>query len=489
MQQERVLRIPRREPIAKRLGKGAAVLLGLLVVDLLALELSLLFAYVLREALDTLLFNSNKLLRLFFPSSSLSFALLLFPLGYALAGLYPGYGLPPVERIRRKVLVTLLMFLALIAWEWLFLREGWSRGVLLLALGFALVLPSLFEALAREGLVRLELWGTPVLILGAGRTGALVARALLRERALGLKPIGFLDDDPTKWEKQIEGLPVLGALAEAGGWVQEGVRTAVLAMPGVGRKRLLELLEGLPFPKVVLVPDLLETQSLWVSVRDLGGILGLEMRNNLLFAQNKFIKRAMDLGISVPLFLASLPLMAVLALLIKLVDRGPVLFSQERIGYGCKPFRIWKLRTMSLDAEERLKVLLEKDPKAKEEWQKFRKLKNDPRLLPVVGKILRKMSLDELPQLWNVIRGDMSLVGPRPAFHEELEAYYGPLAKLYCSVRPGLTGPWQIMGRNQLEFAERVALEAYYVRNWSPWLDLYILARTVWVVLTSKGAH
>jgi len=487
MQQGPVVMAPWRAPLAERFGivRRVAPLLGLLVADLLALELSLLLGYTLRLALDA-----------FLPAKvppqipgSLALALLLFPLGYALAGLYPGYGLPPVERMRRKVQVTLLMFLALIAWEWLFLREGWSRGVLAFAFAFALVLPPLAEALMREGLVRLGLWGTPVLILGAGKTGALVARALLREKALGLRPVGFLDDDPAKREKEVEGLPVLGTLAEAEAWARRGVRMAVLAMPGVGRKRLLEVLEGLSFPQVILVPDLLEMQSLWVSARDLGGALGLEIKKNLLLRRNQLAKRALDLGLSVPLFLLSLPLMAILGLLIILVDRGPFLFSQERIGYGGKPFRIWKLRTMYLDAEERLKFLLEEDPKAKEEWERFRKLKNDPRVLPVIGKVLRKASLDELPQLWNVIRGDMSLVGPRPAFKEELETYYGPLAKLYESVRPGITGPWQVMGRNQLEFAERVALEAHYVRNWSLWLDFYILARTAWVLLTRKGAH
>jgi Undecaprenyl-phosphate galactose phosphotransferase WbaP len=459
--------------------------LGLLLADLLALEASLLLGYATREYLFGL-----------FPAqvppgalTSIAWALLFFPLGYFLAGLYPGYGLAAVERVRRKVQVTFLLFLALIAWEWLFFREGWSRGVLVLSLGYALVMVPLGAALAREVMVRAGVWGVPVLILGAARTGTLVARALLREKTLGFRPIGFLEDDPGKQGGRVEGLPVLGSLEAAEEWARRGVRVAVLAMPGAGRERFVQLLETLPFPQVVLVPDLFGLQSLWVSSRDLGGVLALEAKKNLLLRRSWVLKRALDYALGVPLFLLSLPLIGLFALWVKAVSPGPAFYTQEREGYRGRTIRVWKLRTMYPDAEARLARYLEENLEAREEWERYFKLKRDPRVLPGVGHFLRQTSLDELPQLWNVLRGEMSLVGPRPFPRYHLEKFSPAFRRLRQSVLPGLTGLWQVSARSEGDLEVQEALDTYYIRNWSLWLDLYILARTAWVVLTRKGAY
>ncbi|GLV47208.1 undecaprenyl-phosphate galactose phosphotransferase WbaP [Thermus sp. LT1-2-5] len=419
---------------------------------------------------------------------SMVFGLLVFVIGYFLAGLYPGYGLAPVERLRREVQVTLLMFLTLIAWEWFFFKDGWFRGVLLLAMGYAGVLVPLGSALSREVMVRLRIWGAPVLILGAAKTGALVARALQREKVLGLNPIGFLDDDPKKWGQEVEGLPVFGPLEQAGRWLGRGVQVAIVAMPGVGRERLVKLLQELPFSQVILVPDLLGLQSLWVSGRDLAGVLALEVKKNLLLRRNKILKKVIDYFLAILGLVVSVPIIVFFALLIQLVSPGPPFYSQERVGYKGKVFRIWKLRTMYLDADKRLQEYLEHNREARLEWEQNFKLKKDPRILPVVGHILRKSSLDELPQLWNVLKGEMSLVGPRPIVKAEVKKY-GTAFDLYIQVWPGLTGLWQVSGRTDTSYSERVALDSYYVRNWSLWLDLYILARTFWVVLTRRGAY
>lgn len=459
--------------------------LGLLIADLLALEASLLLGYATREVLS-----------FWFPAKvplealrSIALALLFFPLGYALAGLYPGYGLAAVERIRRKVQVTFLLFLALIAWEWLFLREGWSRGVLGLALGYALLLVPLFAALAREVLVRRGVWGVPVVILGAGKSGALVANRLCADPVLGLRPMGFLDDDPGKWGLEVEGLPVLGGMGLAQDLAQRGLRHAVLAIPGAGREKLARFLQELPFPHILLVPDLFGVQSLWVSSRDLAGVLALEVKKNLLLRRNRLLKRALDYLLGVPLFLLSLPLIGLLALWVKRVSPGPAFYTQEREGYGGRTIRVWKLRTMYPDAEARLARYLEENPAAREEWERFFKLKNDPRVLPGVGHFLRRTSLDELPQLWNVLKGEMSLVGPRPFPRYHLEKFSEEFRRLRRSVLPGLTGLWQVSARSEGDLEVQEALDTYYIRNWSLWLDLYILARTVWVVLTRKGAY
>jgi Undecaprenyl-phosphate galactose phosphotransferase WbaP len=194
----------------------------------------------------------------------------------------------------------------------------------------------------------------------------------------------------------------------------------------------------------------------------------------------------MDLGLAFAMGLLILPFVVLIALAIKLTSPGPVFYGQTRIGRGRRTFRAWKFRTMRVDADEVLAKVLAEDDDLREEWERTHKLRKDPRVTGI-GQILRKTSLDELPQIWNVFRGDMSLVGPRPVVEAEAAKYdegFGP----YLCVRPGITGLWQVSGRNRTTYAERVRLDEYYVDNWSPWLDLNILARTVHAVLTGDGA-
>jgi Undecaprenyl-phosphate galactose phosphotransferase WbaP len=462
---------------------GAWATLLLVLADVLALEVSLFLAYLVRQALG-FLFPAKVPLEGLAP---LALALLLFPLGYGLAGLYPGYGLPAVERMRRKVQVTFLLYLALIAWNWLFSQEDWSRSVLLMAMGFSLVLVPLGETLVRELLARLGLWGVPVLVLGAGKTGALVVRKLKEDGVLGLRPVALLDDDPAKWGGEVEGVRVVGSLEQAGAFARRGVRYAILAMPGVGREWLGEFLQTLPFPHVILIPDLFGLESLWVSSRDLGGMLGLQIKRNLLLRRNQVLKRSLDIIGGLLLFIPLTLLLPLISLAIYVEDRGPVFYRHLRIGQAGRRFYVLKFRTMRPDADRVLEEYLAANPEALRFWLEERKLKNDPRITRV-GQFLRKSSLDELPQVINILLGDMSLVGPRPVTEEEL-AKYGQDAFYYLLVRPGLTGLWQVSGRNEVSYEKRVALDRYYVQNWSIWLDLYILARTVWVVLTRKGAY
>jgi Undecaprenyl-phosphate galactose phosphotransferase WbaP len=465
---------------------GAWATLLLVLADALALEASLLLAYLVRQALG-FLFPAEVPLEGLAP---LALALLLFPLGYALAGLYPGYGLPAVERMRRKVQVTFLLYLALIAWNWLFSQEDWSRSVLLMAMGFSLVLVPLGETLVRELLARLGLWGVPVLVLGAGKTGALVVRKLKEDGVLGLRPVALLDDDPAKWGMEVEGLPVLGSLELAPIFVRElGVRHAIVAMPGVPRGQLLDLLEkyGGVFTHLILIPDLLGFSSLWVSGKDLGGILGLDVRQRLLLPGSRFFKRIVDIVVAGVGGLLISPLLLLIALLIKLDSPGPVFYFQDRLGKDGRRFKVVKFRTMYGDGEEVLAKLLAKNPELRAEYELNHKLRNDPRVTRL-GRILRTFSLDELPQLWNVLKGEMSLVGPRAYLPRELPKMSGA-EKLILKVLPGITGIWQVSGRNNVTFQDRLSMDIYYVRNWSIWLDLYILARTIWVVLTRKGAY
>ena len=202
-------------------------------------------------------------------------------------------------------------------------------------------------------------------------------------------------------------------------------------------------------------------------------------------------KRPFDFIFSLLVIIATLLIFFIIALLIKLTDKGPIFFKQIRPGLNGKPFTVYKFRTMYLNNEEILQEYLEKNPKAREEWEKYRKLKTyDPRVTPI-GRILRKFSLDELPQFFNVLKGDMSVIGPRPYIEKEFEEYKIPqeIRKKLLSVKPGITGLWQVKKRNEATFEERVKMDLEYIENQSFWLDLKIILKTIWVILTGKGAY
>jgi Undecaprenyl-phosphate galactose phosphotransferase WbaP len=241
------------------------------------------------------------------------------------------------------------------------------------------------------------------------------------------------------------------------------------------------------FPHLLLIPAPLGLPSIWSGATDLSGAVGIRMGRSLLQPLPRVIKRALDWTLAVTMVTACLPFFALIAAAIKLTSAGPVFYGQERIGKSRRPFLAWKFRTMHSDADSRLEACLASDESLREEWARDHKLRNDPRVTGV-GQILRKTSLDELPQLWNVIRGEMSLVGPRPIVSAEVPKY-GSDFGLYLDVPPGITGLWQVSGRNRTTYEQRVRLDAFYAQNWSLSLDLYILARTVSAVITGDGAY
>jgi len=198
------------------------------------------------------------------------------------------------------------------------------------------------------------------------------------------------------------------------------------------------------------------------------------------------VKRALDLSLAGPALVFLAPLLALLALAVKVQDGGPAFFVQPRVGRDGRLFGCVKFRSMVLDAEERMQRLLREDPEAEREWREKQKLTNDPRVTPV-GRVLRATSADELPQLFNVVLGEMSLVGPRPVLPDQIDAY-GPGFARYCAARPGLTGLWQVSGRNETSFRRRSEFDQTYLRAWSLFTDLVLLARTVGVVLQKRGA-
>jgi Undecaprenyl-phosphate galactose phosphotransferase WbaP len=455
-----------------------------LLVDFFALQVSLYLGWHIRSfltawlPLDMSQQNYGKL----------AIGLLILPIALWLVRLYPGYGLTAVERLRRRLRTTFLFFMVFISWNFLVNESGRSRGVLLITLVVALVLPPFFQLILRKLLIRFDLWGTPVIILGAGMTGEHVVNALLKDPVLGYRPIALFDDDRKKWDRTVAGVPVVGDLNKAHEYSRR-VNCALIAIPGAGGERVVDLARHLPFFHVLIVPDLIGLQSLWVETRDLGGVIGLEIQKNLLLHRNWYLKRTMDYLLGFPLFVLSLPILLLFAVWTMLVSPGNPFYCQVREGRGGRKFKVWKLRTMFLHADQLLHEYLDKNPQAKQEWNQFFKLKKDPRILPVVGELLRKTSLDELPQLWNVLRGEMSLVGPRPFPHYHLEQFDESFREIRRSVMPGMTGMWQVNARSDGNLDVQEALDSYYIRNWSFWLDVSLLARTVSVVLSGKGAY
>jgi exopolysaccharide biosynthesis polyprenyl glycosylphosphotransferase len=388
----------------------------------------------------------------------IALGVLILPVAFQFMGMYPGYGITAVLRLRQRIMATLLIFGVLIAWNYLEQRAELSRGVLMASLVYALILPSLCEALTRHILIKLQLWGQPAAILGGGESGRHIVDLLQRRPELGFNPIAVFDDNEALWDTKISGIEVHGPLAHAAHLNPSNIRNAIIAMPSLDGEETSSLLKRLPFENVIVVPRLFGLNSVWVSPIDLESVVGLQVKNNLLVRHNMMLKRALDYAICVPVALLSIPIIAFAAVWIFLVNGGPVFYAQERRGFDGKRIRVLKLR-------------------------------HDPRILPGVGRFLRRTSLDELPQIFNVLRGDMSLVGPRPFPEYHLAKFDDKFCDLRESVLPGLTGLWQVSARSDGDLKVQESLDGYYIRNWSLWLDLYVLARTFLIVIKGTGAY
>jgi Undecaprenyl-phosphate galactose phosphotransferase WbaP len=414
--------------------------------------------------------------------------MLLLPAVNYLIGLYPGYLLGPVERLRRRMLATFAVFGGLVAWDNLVARGVLSRGVLLMTFVFAVVLPPMAELAVRRSLLKCGRWGIPAVMLGCGETGRAMARTLLREPELGIRPIAFLDNRHELWNTTVENIPVVGPLLMASE-IEERADAAIVAFSDMSHEDTSSLLQDLNFPRLIILPDLVGISSMWVTALDMGGQVGLEVKKNLLIRRNQILKVAMDRAIALALFLIGLPVMAIAALWIKLSSHGPVFYCQTRRGTEGRWIPVWKLRTMYLNAEGLLEEWFAEHPDDRAHWRRYFKLRHDPRVLPVIGQLLRRTSLDELPQLWNVLKGEMSLVGPRPLPDYHLEQLPLEFRDMRTRVLPGLTGLWQVSARSDGDIKVLEELDTFYIRNWSPWLDVYILARTVTAVLFARGAY
>ena len=416
--------------------------------------------------------------------------LALAPFAYGGVGLYPAAGVNRVDELRRLTKATSGVWLVLVAAA--ALGHGYAKATpLALTWAFALATVPLGRAVVRHVWGSRAWFGVPVVILGAGQAGGLVVRRLQQLRSHLYRPVAAFDDDPTLWGGQLHGVPIVGPLADAPSYVERGVRHAIVAMPSLRAQKLMPLLRELAraFPSVILLPEFGAAASVGVQPRTLGGLSAFQIHHALLRRRNLVLKRALDLVALVPAALIAGPVVALAALAVRAVSPGSPFYAQEREGRCGRTFRMWKLRTMHHDADELLRRHLETDPEAAAEWATRYKLSRDPRILPVVGSLLRKTSLDELPQLWNIARGEMSFVGPRPFPAYHLDAFGPEFRELRRRVLPGLTGLWQVTARADADLALQEELDTVYIANWSVWMDVYLFARTPWSVLRGSGAY
>jgi Undecaprenyl-phosphate galactose phosphotransferase WbaP len=331
-------------------------------------------------------------------------------------------------------------------------------------------------------------WGFPIVVCGDDAITVRLHNWLTANRQLGMRPVGIIGDC-TALGVTPDNVSYLGDWQEAHQVaVDRGVYWAVVVPPQSGpasvSTRIADYLYTIP--NVHVVSELTGLPDHW-SPQQLDGLSGIHLQQNLMLPLPRITKRCMDLVSSVIGGILLLPLLFYISVAVKLSSRGPILYGHERIGKDGRRFKAWKFRSMFQDSHLVLEQYLEAHPELREEWGRDHKLRFDPRVTRI-GRFIRKTSLDELPQIWNVIRGEMSLVGPRPIVTAEI-VKYGPYYGLYTMVTPGITGLWQVSGRNNTTYDERVQLDAYYVRNWSPWLDMYLLIRTIRIVLFADGAY
>ena len=331
----------------------------------------------------------------------------------------------------------------------------------------------------------------PVLLVGAGKTAELVKKSLDRMPIATYKIIGYVDDNP-KSSAIAKEYPCLGVFSDVERVIKDtGVQTVLICAPGLEPKKLVSLINQLQLlvKRVAFVPELFGLPTSNIMARGMmeEQAVVLRVQNNLARKSNRIMKRIFDIIATVCGGILILPIFVIIALLIYLDSPGPIVFGHKRIGQDGKEFSCYKFRSMVNNAQEALEVYLQENPIAREEWIREFKLKDDPRVTRI-GKFLRKTSLDELPQLWNVLIGNMSLVGPRPIVRDEI-VKYGDYINDFYLVPPGITGVWQVSGRSDTTYEERVLMDSWYVHNWSVWIDIVYLLKTVLAVGKSKGAY
>ena len=388
---------------------------------------------------------------------------------------YPAAPINPVEELRRLVYSAIVTHLGVIAALALANQstEHYSRAVIVLSGLSTAALAQPFRNLVRAVIFRLGAPLIPVALTGSGELASRVERTLASDPFTGFR-VALRDDG--------EG--------DAGKFAAEAKRLGVRVLVTTEDARLLRCRMSAfakTFTHIVYIPTGDSFPVFGAQAVSIDSAGGLEMVNQRSMKFTRLEKWLLDKTLAVIAFAMLSPFFVLVPLAVKLTSRGPVFYRQKRLGKKGREIRVWKFRSMYADADERLKRILAEDPARRAEWEANFKLADDPRVTPL-GRFLRKTSIDEFPQLFNVFSGEMALVGPRPIVRDEVK-YYGGAYSTFASVKPGITGLWQASGRSDTDYARRVALDVQYVLNWSPWMDIWILFRTIGAVLFMRGAR
>lgn len=384
---------------------------------------------------------------------------------------------------------TVVGIAALIVWFFSSRPLAVSRLMLLYAaiiITALLALSRLIESSIRYALHRRGIAADRLLIVGAGEIGRAIMRNVVAQPELGYQIVGFVDDDLNKQYATIGRFQGLGAVADIGRILAERqVDDVIVTLPWYSRDLITHVLQVCEDTgvRVRIVPDMFQLRLNQINIDTINGIPLIGVRETNIRGWNRVVKRILDVALASVAMALSAPLMALIALAIKLDTPGPILLRQTRVGLNGRLFTAYKFRSMRVGADQELAGLQTQN----EATGPIFKMKNDPRRTRV-GRFIRKTSLDELPQFFNVLKGDMSLVGPRPPIPTEVEKY-DEWHRRRLEVSPGITGLWQVSGRSQLTFDEMVMLDLYYAENWSLALDLKILLRTIPTVLLGTGAY
>jgi Undecaprenyl-phosphate galactose phosphotransferase WbaP len=494
-----------RRPIvqkARRLGHlrhQAICVSALIATDVLAIALSLRLAIAIRSELlprvDTAVQTTAYTFRHYLGFSWLWLLLIVL---LAMEGLYTQRRTlwNEIAHLTKATVLGLIVIFAAIA---VVQQETLlSRATVMMTAALLLMVLPTSRYWTKRGLGAVGFWKKRILIIGTTNTAQLAMRGLSSDPVLGYEVVGLLDEDPSRRGACIavcgdKKVFVLGNISDALKHIKRtNAKDVLIALPNFEETKLINLVHELQqeCESIYVVPQLwgLPMMNLRVDGFLRERLMMLKLSNNLAKPWNSWLKRSFDLLVGFVLALFALPVCLAVAALIRLDSGGPVLFIQERLGYKGTNFRCIKFRTMHVKAEELLTSHLADNPDAADEWYKFAKLrKHDPRVTRI-GNFLRRCSLDELPQLLNVLKGDMSLVGPRPYLPQERERIGMDLFTILSS-RPGMTGFWQVSGRNQLTLDDRVQLEAWYVRNWTIWFDCIILAKTFRTLLFPQNGR
>lgn len=391
-----------------------------------------------------------------------------------------------LKEILRTLVIFAIIEMAIIAFaKWYFSRYVW-----LLTWSIAALLLPLSRISMKYILNLLGLWMRETWVIGSGENAKEAFSAINSEKNLGLNIIGFISSDFSSSEERIHGKPVITCDKQ---WLKNQNKRiqfilAVEADEGDVRNKWLRELMIHGFRYVSVIPTL---RGMPLDSTDMSFIFSHEVmifrvQQNLAKWSSRAMKRVFDFIGSLFIIVILSPLLIYISLKVK-KDSGPAIYGHPRVGINGTSFKCLKFRSMVINSKEILDELLEKDPVVKQEWESTYKLKNDPRITKI-GGFLRRTSLDELPQLFNVLKGDMSLVGPRPIVKAELNRYNDEVA-YYLLSKPGMTGLWQVSGRSDVDYDTRVYLDTWYVKNWSMWNDIVILFKTIKVVLNKGGAY